>query len=231
MRSSWTLSGPETSRICRLWRNPAYLQDVANSLMGPSYAGMLWLGLEDHDRELFDRGVEQLREFVGFVKDIGFLVMPVCVLSACADDQVRRAMEAAVASGKVKASDLPKCTGLSKAECDAMLDAERRDADCADESCLDGVCDGSCGVTPCCDAPCDEEDSMMSMGASMAAVAMARMPNEDLARKAALALILCEPKQYGDTVLALLEDEKPCESDDDSEVGKRAEVKTDTLVA
>ena len=27
-----------------LWRNPAYLQDVANSLMGPSYAGMLWLG-------------------------------------------------------------------------------------------------------------------------------------------------------------------------------------------
>lgn len=214
-----------------LWRNPAYLQDVANSLMGPSYAGMLWLGLEDHDRELFDRGVEQLREFVGFVKDIGFLVMPVCVLSACADDQVRRAMEAAVASGKVKAADLPKCTGLSKAECDAMLDAERRDADCADESCLDGVCDGSCGVTPCCDAPGDEEDSMMSVGAGMAAVAMARMPNEDLARKAALALILCEPKQYGDTVLALLEDEKPCESDDDSEVGKRAEVKTDTLVA
>ena len=89
-----------------LWRNPAYLQDVANSLMGPSYAGMLWLGLEDHDRELFDRGAEQLREFVGFVKDIGFLVMPVCVLSACADDQVRRAMEAAVASGKVKAADL-----------------------------------------------------------------------------------------------------------------------------
>ena len=42
---------------------------------------------------------------------------------------------------------------------------------------------------------------MMSVGASMAAVAMARMPNEDLARKAALALILCEPKQYGDTVL------------------------------
>ena len=209
-----------------LWRNPAYLQDVANSLMGPSYAGMLWLGLEDHDRELFDRGAEQLREFVGFVKDIGFLVMPVCVLSACADDQVRRAMEAAVASGKVKAADLPKCTGLSKAECDAMLDAERRDADCADESCLDGVCDGSCGVTPCCDAPGDEEDSMMSVGAGMAAVAMARMPNEDLARKAALALILCEPKQYGDTVLALLEDEKPCESDDDSEVGKRAEVKT-----
>ena len=81
------------------------------------------LGLEDHDRELFDRGAEQLREFVGFVKDIGFLVMPVCVLSACADDQVRRAMEAAVASGKVKAADLPKCTGLSKAECDAMLDA------------------------------------------------------------------------------------------------------------
>ena len=197
-----------------LWRNPAYLQDVANSLMGPSYAGMLWLGLEDHDRELFDRGVEQLREFVGFVKDIGFLMMPVCVLSACADDQVRRAMEAAVASGKVKASDLPKCTGLSKAECDAMLDAERRDADCADESCLDGVCDGSCGVTPCCDAPGDEEDSMMSVGASMAAVAMARMPNEDLARKAALALILCEPKQYGDTVLALLEDETLCESDD-----------------
>lgn len=214
-----------------LWRNPAYLQDVANSLMGPSYAGMLWLGLEDHDRELFDRGVEQLREFVGFVKDIGFLVMPVCVLSACADDQVRRAMEAAVASGKVKAADLPKCTGLSKAECDAMLDAERRDADCADESCLDGVCDGSCGVTPCCDAPGDEGDSMMSVGAGMAVVAMARMPNEDLARKAALALILCEPKQYDDTVLALLEDEKPCESDDDSEVGKRAEVKTDTLVA
>ena len=214
-----------------LWRNPAYLQDVANSLMGPSYAGMLWLGLEDHDRELFDRGVEQLREFVGFVKDIGFLVLPVCVLNTCADDQVRRAMEAAVASGKVKAADLPKCTGLSKAECDAMLDAERRDADCADESCLDGVCDGSCGVTPCCDAPGDEEGSMMSVGASMAAVAMARMPNEDLARKAALALILCEPKQYGDTVLALLEDEKPCESDDGSEVGKRAEVKTDTLVA
>ena len=83
-----------------LWRNPAYLQDVANSLMGPSYAGMLWLGLEDHDRELFDRGVEQLREFVGFVKDIGFLVLPVCVLNTCADDQVRRAMEAAVASGQ-----------------------------------------------------------------------------------------------------------------------------------
>ena len=61
-----------------------------------------------------------------------------------------------------------------------------RDADCADESCLDGVCDGSCGVTPCCDAPGDEEDSMMSVGAGMAAVAMARMPNEDLARKAAL---------------------------------------------
>ena len=56
---------------------------------------------------------------------------------------------------------------------------------------------------------------MMSVGASMAAVAMARMPNEDLARKAALALILCEPKQYGDTVLALLEDETLCESDDD----------------
>ena len=35
---------------------------------------------------------------------------------------------------------------------------------------------------------------MMSVGAGMAAVAMARMPNEDLARKAALALILCEPK-------------------------------------
>ena len=132
---------------------------------------------------------------------------------------------------KVKAADLPKYTGLSQSECDAMLDAEGRDADCADESCLDGVCDGSCGVTPCCDAPGDEEDSMMSVGASMAAVAMARMPNEDLARKAALALILCEPKQYGDTVLALLEDEKPGESDDDSEVGKRAEVKTDTLVA
>ena len=217
-----------------LWRNPAYLQDVANSLMGPSYAGMLWLGLEDHDRELFDRGAEQLREFVGFVKDIGFLVMPVCVLSACADDQVRRAMEAAVASGKVKASDLPKCTGLSKAECDAMLDAERRDADCADESCLDGVCDGSCGVTPCCDAPGDEEDSMMSVGASMAAVAMARMPNEDLARKAALALILCEPKQYGDTVLALLEDETLCESDDggvDGGAAEDSEVKADALVA
>lgn len=86
-------------------------------------------------------------------------------------------------------------------------------------------------VTPCCDAPGDEEGSMMSVGAGMAVVAMARMPNEDLARKAALALILCEPKQYGDTVLALLEDERPGESDDDSEVGKRAEVKTDTLVA
>ncbi len=171
---------------------------------------------------------------MGFVKDIGFLVMPVCVLSACADDQVRRAMEAAVASGKVKASDLPKCTGLSKAECDAMLDAERRDADCADESCLDGVCDGSCGVTPCCDAPGDEEDSMMSVGASMAAVAMARMPNEDLARKAALALILCEPKQYGDTVLALLEDETLCESDDggvDGGAAEDSEVKADALVA
>ncbi len=72
---------------------------------------------------------------------------------------------------------------------------------------------------------------MMSVGAGMAVVAMARMPNEDLARKAALALILCEPKQYGDTVLQLLEDETSCESDDASEACNRAGVKTDTLVA
>lgn len=214
-----------------LWRNPAYLQDVANSLMGPSYAGMLWMGFEEHNRELFDRGAEQLREFVGFVQDIGFLVLPVCVLSTCADDQVRCAMESAVASGKVKTADLPKYAGFGGAECGATRDAKQCDADCAGESCSDKLCDGSCGTMPCCDASGEEGDSMMSVGASMAAVAIARMPNEDLARKAALALILCEPKQYGDTVLALLEDEKPCESDDDSEVGKRAEVKTDTLVA
>ena len=75
---------------------------------------------------------------------------------------------------------------------------------------------------------------MMSVGAGMAAVAMARMPNEDLARKAALALILCEPKQYGDTVLALLEDETLCESDDggvDGGAAEDSEVKADALVA
>lgn len=74
-----------------LWRNPAYLYDLAESLMGPLFADDLNAGFAGRDRERFDEAMGQLRDFADFVREIGFVMLPVCVLDSYAKHGGRHA--------------------------------------------------------------------------------------------------------------------------------------------
>lgn len=135
-----------------LWRNPAYLHDLAVSLLGPFVAADLCNGFDQRDRARFDKAVAQLRDFADFVRDVGMLMLPVCVLQAYTS----------------------RCL-------DKMLKHRPRHSKQTNggNNCNTGV----------------------HVGADMAAVAIARMPSESLARTLGMALLQREPSQYHELVL------------------------------
>lgn len=69
-----------------LWRNTAYLDDLAKSLMGVSFAADLVMGFEERDEERFREGAERLDEFADFVEAVGFVALPGIVLGTYATD-------------------------------------------------------------------------------------------------------------------------------------------------
>lgn len=124
-----------------LWRNTVFLDDLARSLMGPAFAADLVTGFEDRDRERFDEGVGQLKEFAQLVYMSGFTTLPFVVLDTYA-------------------TDLDDVLAMTPQE----REIDRR--------------------------------ALGHVGESMAVVALSRMPDDDLARRAALTLISCKPAHY-----------------------------------
>lgn len=152
-----------------LWRNPAYLHDLAESLMGPWFAADLSAGFDERDRARFDEAAARLRDFADFVREVGFVMLPVCVLDTYA---VRRPEDVA--------------------------ERPPRHAD-------------HCDSRPCDSNAVDDDarDTMLHVGAGMAAVAIARMPSENLARAMGMALLQCDPSRYSRLVLELMDGSQP----------------------
>lgn len=136
--------------VVPLWRNAAYLDDLARSLMGASFAADLVVGFAERDEERFREGADQLDEFADFVETVGFVALPGVVLGTYA-------------------LDVEEASARSERE----WNRERR--------------------------------VLASVGGSMASVALARMPDEDVARKAATAMIACDTARYMALVMDLLD--------------------------
>lgn len=63
-----------------LWENPAYLRDLADSLMGPAAAIDLVVGFELRESERFERGVRALERLCEQVRTMNVLMLPIVTL-------------------------------------------------------------------------------------------------------------------------------------------------------
>ena len=225
-----------------LWRNTVYLRDLADSLMGPLFGGDLSIGFEQGDRARFDEGVAQLREFVEFVKEVGVLMLPACVLQFYADLQMRdlyRKLDDRVWKEYgclFEEGGCAEAVGVGDGGGEGVGTGGGDCADCADRvkgDAIDGDIGGGAEGDAEGDAGDDAEDGrneLLEIGAGLAAVTLARMPDETLARRGAIAMLQCDPSRYNVMVMELLERENITLDEDGEAVLKDLESQLEEVV-
>lgn len=172
-----------------LWRDMAYLRDLAFSLLGEQLASDLVNGFAKRDEAQFRRGVMRLQHCVDMVWAYGLALMPLVMYMGVgffgdsSSEAVCRAAERADAEERYCVAS-PKDMRRLEQGIDSLIAHESKSLK------------GSSSMM--------DFNGRMHFGESMAAVVMSRFPDERLARACALALFCGDDTAYGDALNSVI---------------------------
>ncbi|KAB7789666.1 riboflavin deaminase [Bifidobacterium leontopitheci] len=165
-----------------LWRDVAYLRDLAFSLLGEQLAADLVGGFTERDAERFRAGVMRLQQCVDMVWVYGLALMPLVMYM----DMEYGAAFAPIAEAVQQADD-------EKRYSMSPQDMHRLERD------IVSLVDDGKESEPTVDL-----NGKMHLGESMAVVVLSRFPDERIARACALALFHGDEGAYGDALESVI---------------------------
>lgn len=178
-----------------IWDNPMFLRDMAYSLMGPALSGDLWLGFEQRDRQRFESGVTTLRSMMTVVREVGLMILPGLELQMYFPHVPRTNSE--------DESGTEDGAGRTA----GPADDERRGETTMDDQTVVGrtMVGRSVSGQKSINRLERERRTYARVGEDMAAIALTRFPDADLARKAAIILLDAELGKYAKLISEYLE--------------------------